>query len=871
MSKNWNILAEISKYKPTDSKDAVTNITYLHPVAKSSYYIPLNFYECFLKMISETIFTESQNVMCYNETGQEIKKFILDFDWNIGKQMITEKTIFEIAKSVKTILTRYYGGYTKEFNLYVLTKDSYANGKDGLHMIIPELKCSINTLYNIRKSLIYSLFNKEGAVFAEYKDLAETVVDKMVLNKTPWMIYGCSKTGNNPYLVRYSYNVESLEKTVHDPYDTKYVSMFKMLYISGETEFDSDFDKNSLEKLYSPIYVRKTFDNVEGKKYTEQQLKYYTLILDNLKPIYYETYEEWHIIGFILADISNKSSQMLTLWHNFSKKSKDKYDPEAADKIWEDAKFGYWSEDSLLSRLKKSSPEVYKSLMSSNSIEKIKAHTGSWTDDEIAEIIYDLGKSRFKMCSMRENSKHLYEFTNHIWKLRPNHVSLSEFIRLETKVVFKNALAVIDREKNLYLEKSDESLESNSKCDLLKAKSDKIYGVIKSLGSSVFKRRVMDETFNFFNDYDFLDKIDKQHYKFAFTNGVLDGTTGHFSDGNPEDYLTKQCPHPYYPYDPEAGYHKYFLEIDKFYNDLFIDDGVAHFVKCLDASSLFATINDARTFIGYGTGKNGKTKRTTLLNLGFGQDYYTEVSSGVFTMGRKKSGEADSERAKMNGARIIYTSEIGKGETITMHFLKEATGGGLITSGRELFKTAKSSTFQATGRIWWQTNHLPKIDCDLDVAVIRRLRMIHFKTQFILQDEYDEIKDESRKKYIRVADPQFDLKIKVLSEYLCSYLAHIYLTHVFEKPPVKEPKSILEATERYLSSINMLENFIKDCIEKGSIVDSITFDQAYLAFYNWRRTTLFVEKVEKNELCEFLAKRFDDTIDGRTIKGYKLK
>ncbi len=891
---------KIEKGKEEDLK---ANVLYhAGDYSNASYLIPPNQHDIFIKMVADDIFkTKARSFKrVFNETGQEIKKYILDFDFKVPEKMYDEMRgegeflsptrLLSISESVNKVLgTVYERSFIDKLELFIMKKqfpgpiDSDAGIliKDGLHMVIPELKADEDTLLYLRERLISDLFRKDGAIFGPLVAKAGDIVDEAILKKTAWMLYGCSKSGQDPYLVNYSLKFKDMQLIsvpTDDAVHHSFVSRFKMLYLSDPAPFKKDFDefiiyKSGKKKKDSEMsIIHSMVDGKDAVQYTAEQLAYYWQILDSLAPIRYEEYEQWIEIGFILSSISRKSKKMYDLWYRFSLKSKKKFGDGTSwvpDQIWDKSRHGFWNEGSLMVRLKQDNLKVYNDITTKNIIQRILAHGGkSWEDTDIAEILYLQAKEQFKMCSFKVNDRRVFQFVDHIWRLRNNDTCLRNFLRIQTKAKFVEAHKIASDAKNLSLQNSDDSNESEKIQEAAKKLEETISLALCKMRKNVFKRNVIDSVFDHLNDYDFLDNINKKHFKFAFKNGVLDGIKGVFADGDPDDLITQQCPWNYYKYDPMADYHQYFLDIDTFYDTIFPDPELSKYMKHLDARALFATTNDARTFIYYGSGQNGKTKKTTIFETGFGPDYYTEINVGCFTQTRKKSSDADSEKAKLKDKRISCTSEIGKNETVSMALVKEVTGGGQVTGARDLFQSAKDGTFQAIVRLFWQVNYLPKIDCDIDVGVERRLRVIKFVVQFVDADDSRIKKDPY---HFKPRDNDIDLKIETWKEFYCSYLAHIYLTEIFGKDALKEPEAIKAATKEYLSSIDMLQNFKNDAFEAADAEEVIDADRVYAIFQAWQKQSNFTEKVSRNEILEYMKNRFEKNFKNGKFEGLRSK
>lgn len=878
------------KTKNTTSKEEInTNVTYYHPESTTiSYFIPPNYYDIFLEKISKEIFgTPSRGFEArYNEQGQAIKKFIMDFDFITTKEVFeavagghdrvfNESNVKYIVSTIDSLLRSFYTESVVDgLEIYIMkrnkgvTVEQDGRMKDGLHLSIPDLRCDSNFLLYFRKKFIHRLFKITDSPFYPARDNAEEIVDKHVLLRTAWMIYGCSKTGDKPYLVNYSYKLNDLNNPIVEGHDHKgCVKKFSMLYLDNATSYDVKFDSSEIPVEFQQQKAGLKILPGTGKQYTTEEVSNIWKILDNLSSKYYTDYMEWKNVGLILSSMSRQSDQIYPLWIKFSQKSMKQFNQSSSDSLWSNAVEGFWNESHLMNRLKQSNMKVYEEILNGDLKKKIYYHFGPWLEHDVAEILWYYAKDRFKMCSVKHNDKQVYEFSDHIWKYRKNSVSLHMCLKREVYGLFHSVLTKVSEEINKSTgDVSDDSVESEEKIKGIKLKRKNIETLLSNLRRERFKKDVVDAAFDFFNDYEFMDNMNKKPNLFAFKNGVLNTWTGEFLPGNPDDNITQQCPFNYYPYTEEVK--EVFDQIDKFYASIFPNPELARFMKHIDAECLQKTTNDARTFFCYGSGSNGKTKRTTLFQSGFGNDYYCELDVGVLTQTRKKNGEANSEKAKLKDKNVCYTSEIGKNEKLNMATVKELTGGGQVTGGREIYKSASEGQFKASSRIFWQINYKPKIDCDIDDGVERRLRVIIFEVMFVRDDDPRILKNPEKYK---ARDEAIDIKIEIWAKYYCSYLAHILITEIIGKPRIVEPKCVVDATAEYLASINMLEKFKRDSFEETEPFTVLTVDQIWFQFIKWQKESNFNEKLSKEEVVEYMRNRFEKYINGKEFAGLKIR
>jgi len=872
------------KGKLEDDMDA--NILYQdleNEYTNTKYYIPGNYYEVFLKHLAKAQENDDKSrKRVFNEKGQPIKKFIMDFDFkvpsslysivsNSESRLMNDDFIHVMVKKIREILNDMYD-FSSSDELYVMIKSAptymtikdVEYTKDGLHLAIPTLTCDESTLLYIREQIMQQLFKEKGSLFTLLEELADSIVDKQILLKTAWKIYGNSKSGYDPYIVNYSYNMVTMEKSLPKATLCEYIKLFAMLYISRITDFKTGYKSNSI--IYEKYKLKKEeyiVDDSGDKMYTKEELDKYWKILDNLAKTRYNDYEGWSAVGLTMSSFSHHNAKMFELFVRFSQKTTlGNFDLESCTKLWNSARPGAANERRLYNYLKFDNIVIYKQIVECDALVYILEHDPSWTDDCVATLAHIMGKDRFKVVSPKHNTFVYYEFTKHIWKERPNEISFHNFLKNEVSSLLIQAKTILDKRSNdalMSLHSIDNKM--SDEIDIHKKRANAVYGLVKDIKTERHKASYVKAARDKFNDYDFLEDINKKSGIFMFKNGAAhnDGT---FGDGNPDDKITLQCPHDYVVYDEKSYNIRYFLEIERFYEDIYPDPELREFVKKIDAKSLFETTG-SESYMAIGEGKNGKSKKANLVSQAFGPDYYAEVDVGCMTGGRKKSGDTNTEKAKMRNKRTVYFSELGKNETITSALFKEMTGGGQVTGGRDLYQSARDSIFKCVARLWWQSNHYPKIDCEIDYAIIRRIRVVPYQVRFVSEDDPKII---SNPKFFKCDDPDIDAKIEKWSEYYCSYLFYVYKTEVMGKPVPGIPQSMMDATNKYLSSINTLERFKNEMFKVGTDTDSIDFTLIYGKFTKWKSEAGFEEKYSKDEILVFLTSRFKDHVaDGKFV------
>ena len=75
--------------------------------------------------------------------------------------------------------------------------------KDGVHIIIPYIVSNYNVLHLVRNDIIQDSEISDKFEELGFKNPIEDIVDKAVIQRNNWFMYGSSKPGKEPYLVTY--------------------------------------------------------------------------------------------------------------------------------------------------------------------------------------------------------------------------------------------------------------------------------------------------------------------------------------------------------------------------------------------------------------------------------------------------------------------------------------------------------------------------------------------------------------------------------------------------------------------------------------------------------------------------------------------
>ena len=200
-------------------------------------------------------------------------------------------------------------------------------------------------------------------------------------------------------------------------------------------------------------------------------------------------------------------------------------------------------------------------------------------------------------------------------------------------------------------------------------------------------------------------------------NGTLDLHTGKLQPHRPADLLTKMTN---VSFDEGAQC----LRWDRFLMEIFLGDvELIRFVQRGMGYSLTGDVSEQVFFLLYGTGANGKSTLTGLVEKMLG-DYAMTAAPGLLVA--KKNEAHPTELADLFRSRFVATSEVKTDARWDEERIKQLTGGDKIKARR---MRENFWSFEPTHKIWLSTNHRPAT-ADSTHAFWRRVKMIPFNATF---------------------------------------------------------------------------------------------------------------------------------------------
>lgn len=356
------------------------------------------------------------------------------------------------------------------------------------------------------------------------------------------------------------------------------------------------------------------------------------------------------------------------------------------------------------------------------------------------------------------------------------------------------------------------------------------------------------------NDMDAMEEF------IAVENGLVNLKTRDLVPNAPDALMVKYCNA---RYDPSADCPTW----RKCVSTWFGSEEVAWYMQKVLGKMLAGRPDEEAFYLLIGDGANGKSSFLETISEVMGG--YSKALSDETVIGRKGT-PASGHRAdivRLQGARFVYCSETGSGESFRAADLKRISGGDKI-SARGAY-AAEVKEFPARFTLFIATNFAPNMQ-GADNAMRRRIRLIDFPHDF-----------ENDPKYRA-------MRIKGLSQVLKAERSGIF-NWLLEgrdgelKEGLVVPKSVLDASNAYVDSHDLVTQWFDERCEIGrpeKETDPSTKD-LFESYCQWlesmnestfdARPRLLTERLKKLLARRGAPFRLRQGNDGKRFVGIRLK
>lgn len=299
-------------------------------------------------------------------------------------------------------------------------------------------------------------------------------------------------------------------------------------------------------------------------------------------------------------------------------------------------------------------------------------------------------------------------------------------------------------------------------------------------------------------------QLDAKPGLFAVNNGVLDlYSNGQFRRAQPGDLLTM---HGNVAFDPEAECPTYDGMMELYQPDPEIRD----YLHRLAGAAMEGKQNLQNLITWFGeTAGNGKGTTERAWARVFGTYCRRIPVEALVTRG--KFDQYKDEKAKLRGARLVFTTEPSEGMRFSAGTVKSLTGGDPVTS-REVYKS--SVTFDPTWLVMMSTN--ARVSLPTDFGMQRRLKEVPWEFQIPRDQMSDAVEDQL------AAEAS-----GILNRFLAGWLQ-------YQESGIAHPQSVEDSTQDYFRSVDPLRKFIEECLEEVEpTFTGPTKDRMYQLYRHW--------------------------------------
>ncbi len=363
--------------------------------------------------------------------------------------------------------------------------------------------------------------------------------------------------------------------------------------------------------------------------------------------------------------------------------------------------------------------------------------------------------------------------------------------------------------------------------------------LIKKLRTGHFKRSLLNEMCEQFNDKKFEGLLDTNPDITGMKNGVIEIQDGValFRQCKPEDYISMCTNIPYH-----SNYHyKHHLVVQcmEWLRQVFTDESLLeHFIKF--ASSVLRGRNSDKIFpIFTGGGDNSKSMIVKLFESTLGMYCIKFDISNITSKNNNASGPSP-QLARAKSTRIAFMDEPEDDVPMNKGVIKRWVGGDSFFA-RMLHNDG--GDVKVTFKLVLSCNKVPIIP-NADEAIMRRTKIFPFLSKWV-KEKYPTDPAEQMKQGIFQMDTNFEQKIPVLAPAFMWILTQYY--PIYSKYGLIEPQIITDYTQTYWKDNDIYAQFCADHIqvsyidEKKEVLDTNvreTLDAIYNEFKLWHRDAI---------------------------------
>lgn len=742
--------------------------------------------------------------------------------------------------------------------------------KDGIHIMFPKLVTDPRIMYVIRSRLLSNkslidMFTEMGCT-----NPIDDIIDKAVIERNPWLMYGSSKPGGEAYQLTHIFD-KNFNEIEHSYSMDELISIQSIRRWRPKDEFLPNTQpeyKDAFERVFeaynslpskmskkkernSTLKPMKKREHSERKTATPETLEHVKELVKCLNEARSDNYQSWISVGWALHNIDYS---LLDEWIAFSKKS-SKFEEGVCEHEWEYMRSEGLGMGSIRMWARHDNPKLYTQVINKNLEALLKEVKKDCTPADMAKICFK--KYQYLYVCVNAAKKEWYQFNAHRWN------RMQEGIELRKK--FSNEIVILFEE---YRKKSIDEFRRVAESagfgeDAIKDGEEKIHKainkVVSQLKKTSFKKNLLEECAELFYDKEFEQKLDSNPYLIGFENGIYDLDNDEFRDGYPEDYVSFSTGNPYREFtesSPEVQ------NVWTFLSQVIPKKAVRNYTIGYLSTCLCGKLYSERFHIFTGSGGNGKSKLTDLFKNSF-NDYFYNMPTSIITKTRSSGESASPVMAATRGKRFITLQEPENDSKLNTGYMKELTGGDTITA-RPLFKDPIQ--FKPQFKMTLICNDMPDPSAS-DDGTWRRIRVVAFISRFC------DNPSEDPKKYEFPIDEKLDEKLELMKEAFMWVLIERFkkFKHV-DGYKLNEPQEIRAATDKYKADMDQFSEFMDmTFIHNEGSTESMKKSDIWPLYKEWFSKNKNGRSPPWGSLCKAMEKKYGKYKDTIGFKGLAKK
>lgn len=301
-----------------------------------------------------------------------------------------------------------------------------------------------------------------------------------------------------------------------------------------------------------------------------------------------------------------------------------------------------------------------------------------------------------------------------------------------------------------------------------------------------------------------MNQFDRDIFVLNVQNGVVDLKTSNLTERKADMYFSK-ITNAEYSEKLDCPQWKEFL------NTIFDgDQELIRYVQKAIGYTLTGSTAEQCIFICVGEGRNGKTTFIDIMSEIMG-DYAVNIQPETI-MVKRSSGGANSDIARLRGARMVTSSEPNEGSRLDEGLIKQLSGGDKVTARHQY---GSEFEFEPIFKLWMGTNHKPIIR-GRDEGIWRRIRIIPFNVRIPDEKVNKNLKYELRKEYAGILNWMIEGCL------------------LWQIEGLKMPKVMEDSLKEYRNEMDVIEMFLDECCETVAGAETKA-SELYSAYSDWAK------------------------------------